>query len=106
MLLPWPGVSAGVYAATGARDKTLAIWHTEKGTLITTKKLDEVISDLAWHPAANNLVVVGEGGGVGVIRGVIPPEQGLPSAWRPVDELLRDADKAAMGEHVTLREGC
>jgi chromosome transmission fidelity protein 4 len=66
------------------------------------------VTRLAWHPAADCLAIAGAGGGVAVWRGVVSAggkragaaaaaAAALASPWRPVDELLREADKSRGG---------
>jgi len=65
------------------------------------------VTRLAWHPSADCLAISGACGGVAVWRGVVSSSSpsssaggkraaaaALPSPWRSVDELLREADKS------------
>ncbi len=84
-----------MYAISGARDCSVSVWHVERAAVLLRATCEQVPSSIRWHPAANTVAIAGEGGGVGVWRGVVP--SGMASSYAPLDEVLRAADRAATG---------
>lgn len=78
--------SAGLYLASGGRDKKLVVWDVEKKEVLSEKDLDAVPVSLAWHPAAKNntLASIGEDGAIRLWNSVIPSHMLTPSA--PLDD--------------------
>jgi hypothetical protein len=65
------------------------------GVQVSSRQLPCAASSLAWHPQNNVLLVGGVNGGLGCWAGAVPESADLPSPWKPLDEILKEADKAA-----------
>eukprot|EP00879_Flechtneria_rotunda_P026773 GHRR01028597.1.p1 GENE.GHRR01028597.1~~GHRR01028597.1.p1 ORF type:complete len:442 (+),score=134.31 GHRR01028597.1:154-1479(+) len=86
----------GVYAATAGADGKILVWMVESTNQVSARQLSSPASSLAWHPQNNILLIGGSDGGCGVWVNAVPEsEQNLPSPWKPLDDILKEADKAA-----------
>lgn len=77
--------SDGMHLASAGRDRMLTVWNVRQRKQIASKRVDSLISDLAWEPRAARLMAIGEEGAVYDWQHAVPA--GLMERSSPLDEL-------------------
>jgi WD40 repeat protein len=81
----------GLYLATTANDKSVAVWDMLDKTVIQNKMLPASACGMTWHPMENKLVFVLEDGTVAAWENPVPAS--LPGPCQDVDLAAVDGGK-------------
>ena len=89
-----------MYAASAGRDKKLCVWDMETQEVVQQVGTQDVVTCIAWHPAANELAMTCEDESWATWKGVVAGQRG-PHLCHEQLQKLEDQGAAATAAAAT-----
>lgn len=92
-----------MYALTASHDNTVALWDVSQGTCISSRATPHVVTQLAWHPTANEAALVTSGGELAIWREIVDSDMASPLVMEVAKKLPKPG--AMLGAMLESIEG-